>query len=129
MVSVLVNESLVFTSQLWIQKLLASYAHILKVIILYPLFGCHIDTAEQQRALNFESLVSDMCHLIIKNIDLENVNPKDKRGVTLLHLAAKSGLFSVCKLIIDNNMDKYLQLTGKLAYKGHPELNNDINGV
>ena len=49
---------------------------------------------------------SSVCHIIIKNIDLENINPKDKRGVTPLHLAAKSGLFSVCKLIIDNVRDK-----------------------
>ena len=27
--------------------------------MLFGIFGCHIDAAEQQRALNFKSLVSD----------------------------------------------------------------------
>ena len=49
---------------------------------------------------------ASVCLLIIKNIEVENINPKDKRGRTPLHLAAEKGLFSVCKLIIDNVRDK-----------------------
>ena len=49
---------------------------------------------------------ASVCHRIIKNIKVENINPKDKSGRTPLHLAAISGLVSVCKLIVDNIVEK-----------------------
>ena len=41
------------------------YKYILKVFATRMQFGCHIDTAEQQRALNFELVVSDQLLSVI----------------------------------------------------------------
>ena len=34
-------------------------------VLRHVLFGCHIDTAEQQRALNFELVVSDQLFSVV----------------------------------------------------------------
>ena len=46
----------------------------------------------------------DIYKLILKNI--QEKNPKNNHGTTLLHIAAEIGFFEVCKLIMENVIDK-----------------------
>ena len=74
----------------------------------------------------------ELCKFIINNLENDK-NPKDNAGVTPLHLAAEDGDLALCKLIVQNVIDKspldINQETPKdLAYqKGHMHLSEILS--
>ena len=85
-------------------------------------------------AVNVAGLANDLelCKLIINNLENDK-NPKDNAGVTPLHLAAEDGDLALCKLIVQNVIDKspldINQETPKdLAYQnGHMHLSEILS--
>ena len=45
-------------------------------------------------------------HVNINECKVEDKNPRSNAGVTPLHIAAQRGHFKVCKLIVDDIVDK-----------------------
>ena len=69
-----------------------------------------------------ESGLTNVCRLIIENID--NKNSAAPNGCTPLHLAAKNGHLEIVKLIVETGVDKNSLFDGKTALDLVRESNN-----